>query len=282
MKTTTVYEMSSGIGLEDLQIRSGSDVFELNGPDLFADTADSLRGMQPASTMGARSVALSMDAWTADVTITAATGVGVSKLAMLLDLMEQSITGSRFIVLAAMADTSRWYQHATCIKAVPAVTQPGVSAVKLTIAMLDGVWWSWQPRSIMFMPASDTAGLDFPFDLPANLGMSLKRDAFTTSSGVDTWPVFRISGPADNPSIVIDGNTYAVDVSIPAGSTLVIDTAARTVTMGGRNLFSKAHRGSGLDGGEYIFQPLSGDRHQIAYSGLRFSLTPMTRRAIIY
>ena len=92
---------------------------------------------------------------------------------------------------------------------------------------------------------------------------------------------FTIYGPAVNPAIRIDGNWYRVDLTISEGGYLVVDPLAvpRAVTLVNADgstvdAFSKARRGEGLGGGEYIFQPASAGTHEVEWDkSFGFDLT---------
>ena len=85
---------------------------------------------------------------------------------------------------------------------------------------------------------------------------------------------------------MIGANRYQVDASVPEGGRIEIDgaSAVKTVVMvdaqGNRsNLFGKARRGAGLDGGEYIFQPLEPGIQQIAWrNDFDFDVTVVEER----
>lgn len=105
--------------------------------------------------------------------------------------------------------------------------------------------------------------------------------------GLDPVPFrMRIHGPCSDPVVTIAGNRYMLDGDIPGGAWAEVDSTvgARTVTLvagGDRiNWFSHAHRGFGLDGGEYIFQPLPAGRNEVTWpGGFVFDLTPVEERS---
>lgn len=62
----------------------------------------------------------------------------------------------------------------------------------------------------------------------------------TNIGNFDTAPILEIPGPSTNPRIsnAADGNkTIRVDIAIPTGQTLIIDTKARSVTLAGVDRF---------------------------------------------
>ena len=81
-------------------------------------------------------------------------------------------------------------------------------------------------------------------------------------------------GPCINPAFRVAGNLYEVDATVQDGGRIEIDPLAspRRVTIvnadgSTADAFPQARRGVGLDGGEYIFQPLPPGRHEIEWDG---------------
>ena len=67
-------------------------------------------------------------------------------------------------------------------------------------------------------------GLDFPFDLPCDLGVSGFRQeiSFDTNIPLDFRMV--VYGEATNPGIYINGHLYQVNITVPANSVLTISS----------------------------------------------------------
>ena len=151
----------------------------------------------------------------------------------------------------------------------------------LTLAMLDGVWRRAHKVDYIVNPKYAHGGLDFPFDLPSDVG------APKPSKYLEAWEwgesPLRIVfyGPCENPSVSIGGNVYAVDVTVPEGGRVEIDPLARprTVEMvlpGGTRVdaFGKARRGDGPGRGEYVFEPVPAGVSSVESNGaFGFELT---------
>ena len=165
-----------------------------------------------------------------------------------------------------------WAQRAYITKAEPTAIARSHVTVDLTVVLLDGVWR--KGHKVQFEPLTAASGdgdfLDLPYDLPYDLGTPSTRKYFSVS-GWSPAPIrFTVYGPAVNPAIRIDGNWYRVDLTVPDGGYLVVDPLAtpRAVTLVNADgatvdAFSKARRGDGLGGGEYIFQPASPGTHEV-------------------
>lgn len=81
-----------------------------------------------------------------------------------------------------------------------------------------------------------SGGLTFPVAFPADFGYSTGGSVVVTNYGtVRTWPVLRLAGPLINPRVInpATGDEMRIAISIDSGQYLDIDTAARTVLLGG-------------------------------------------------
>lgn len=154
-------------------------------------------------------------------------------------------------------------QRALIVAEVPENVFAGEVSVTITALLLDGAWWRIASRE--FVPIVDDPStyefLDFDFDFPIDLGrprvISRVESATLTPS-----PIYlTIYGPATNPYVIVGGNRYQVNASIPAGAHLTIDGKYNTIELTSTtgtvtNLFDAGLRGSGEGGGEYIFEQL--------------------------
>lgn len=121
-------------------------------------------------------------------------------------------------------------------------------------------------------------GVDFPFDFP----FEFKRDGSShvvyndALSGQDF--LWRVYGPAENPAISIGGNTYKVNVDVPTGYQLVVDSMARTVRLvapDGTWTEEYGSREPGAKGsGSYIFEQIKPSSNTLSWdNSFAFDLT---------
>ena len=105
-------------------------------------------------------------------------------------------------------------------------------------------------------------GLDFPFDLPCDLGVSGYRKVipFNTTIPLDFRIV--IYGVVTDPSIYINGHLYKVNVTVPQNSTLTISSIEKNdrekavfLTYPSGNTVSALYA---RDRSSYIFEPITG------------------------
>ncbi len=135
-----------------------------------------------------------------------------------------------------------------------------IAELDLTL-LVDDPGWVLE-REMRFVPETGAdglaAGADFPCDLPAEL--KRERLSKTVSNGA-LFPcdfLWRAYGPATDPYVRVAGNLYKVNVDLPAGSRLEVDSAARSVTVvsqHGERSDAYGDREKGPEGsGSYIFE----------------------------
>lgn len=116
-------------------------------------------------------------------------------------------------------------------------------------------------------PISDYWGGDYPLGYPYGYpvpGFQYTIDTDTFGAAEFVW---RVYGAAVNPYIIIDGNRYEVDVTVPTGSYLEVDTQERTIDLVNQKgermscLNSRVRGGEGS--GTYVFKRIPTGRHYI-------------------
>lgn len=132
-------------------------------------------------------------------------------------------------------------------------------------------FWTKTVTYQFFKVSEIGSALDYEHDFAFDYGGSGQSSIVTVDSVFESDFFLRIYGPATNPYVIIAGNRYEVDVSVPEGSLLEVDSAAGTVTLisdtGVRsNVFGStpdAYSGSG----EWIFQPIPPGTSSLAWDG---------------
>jgi len=257
---------------------STGETIPLEGPDIWAQTAEGLRGREWSYTLGYRSL----------------TGVSRTAREAELDLTyvrcPEKVDSTRRLFDADVAagtpgtfDADGWTTRAYVVKAEPQTITSTMVETQLTVVLLDGVWR--RETTTHHDPRTDAgSGLDYPHDYPHDYGGMSILDTVANTSGMPQPIRLTIFGPCVNPYVIIGPNRYEVDATIPAGSRLEIDGTAdaRTVIMisdtGLRtNLFAKAVRGTGRGSGTYIFEPLP-PRHEHDQLGWRIRIRPDRHR----
>lgn len=166
---------------------------------------------------------------------------------------------------------NEWKQHGYVLASQPERTGGGWLSVELTIALLDGAWWRRVVKTFMMDTSGGGEYLDYPHDYPFDYQVS--TSAIITPSVLmpsDVYLVFY--GPAVNPYIIVGGNRYQVNVSVPAGGYLVVDGRDKTIMLTladgtVQNVFSSGVRGSGAGGGSYIFEQIPAGTNEVTYDG---------------
>lgn len=173
-----------------------------------------------------------------------------------------------------------WFQRCFVVASEVDGVGDDFFATKLTLVLLDGVWR--RGTTTAFVPVQGSADcefLDLPHDLPYDLGVTPPLQYAINPGYSDSPAKFVVYGPAVNPSVRLAGNLYQVDVTVPEGGYMDIDPLRRTVTVvvaDGTTMdaFSKAHRGSGVGSGEYIFEHVPVGTSEISWdNSFGFDLT---------
>ena len=176
-----------------------------------------------------------------------------------------------------------WSQRAYITAADPTSISRAHMAAKLTVVLLDGAWRKGHTVAFERLTAEpgDGDSLDPPYDLPHDLAAPSPRSSFEAGEWGETPLRLVFYGPCIDPSVRIDGNLYRVEAVVPEGGRLVVDplAAPRSVTLvnadgSAVDAFSKARRGDGLGGGEYIFEPVRPGTHEVEWDrSFGFDLT---------
>lgn len=243
--------------LEYVCAATGESV-SFEGP-VYGETVPALRGHSWSYELGGRSVAgISMPAREAQVTVKVVDHASLDRLRMLADA--DMAAGSPGTLVA----DGQWRTDAFIAKSDIQSVTPTIVETSLTFLLPDP-WWRRRISHVFTRRTSaDSAWLDLPADLPADLsGMAAVRTLDNPEP--HAMPaVIRVYGPCVNPYLLIGDNRYQVDCTVPSGGRLEIDGASsvKTVTLidaQGRhaNMFAAAHRGDGLGSGQYIFEPIA-------------------------
>ncbi len=255
---------------------STGDEIGMSGPDIFAQTAEGIRGRSWSYDLGYRSL------------------TGVTRAARETDLEltylrcpeKADWTRRLFDVDVAagtpgMLDADGWTTRAYVVKAEPTSITPVIIHQKLTVVLLDGIWRKAGELQHFWSDALQPGlDLDYPYDYPHDY-LATVRDAVASNPMPTAMPFqMVIFGPVSNPQLTLGGNTYALDMDIPSGSYVTVTSIAgrRTIVMTAENgdetnVFDKGRRGTGLNGGEYIFQPIPAGDSSVQWSGFGVDLT---------
>ena len=263
--------------MHSLRYISGGESVPLDGPVTVSGTAAGIRGRSWAYSIGYRSLAgVSRPARECSLSVAFADAAEADRLRRLADRDMRDGTPGRL-------DAEGWEQRCYIVKSEVGAVFGGYHSAELTVVLLDGVWR--KGHTVAFEQLTATSGdgefLDLPHDLPYDLGVPSGR-RYIDVTGWGASPLRLVFyGPCIDPSVRIDGNLYRVEAVVPEGGHLVVDPLAspRSVALvnadgSAVDVFSKARRGDGLGGGEYIFQPVSPGAHEVEWDrSFGFDLT---------
>ena len=141
--------------------------------------------------------------------------------------------------------------------------------IELTLTSEDPVWYREESHSFFAhgnRGGSDAEGTDYPWGYPWEYVGSSAADSITCNSVRDNAFIMKIYGEITNPAVTIGGHIYAIDGTVKAGETLLINSLTKTITLTKatgekENWFDMRNRSS------YIFEPISPGEHLVVKNG---------------
>lgn len=160
-------------------------------------------------------------------------------------------------------------------------TGQGVGRVVADFACVDGCWYGPAvEQAVVGLVPPPSGGLLAPLAGPlATVAATIVPGAITVGGDLPAWPVITFVGPVTGPSVQVTGLwTYALDVTVPAGQQVTVDTRpwARTVTRpDGASFAGAATRGSP----RLAAMGMPPGRYEVALRGVDVSGTALVRFA---
>lgn len=155
-----------------------------------------------------------------------------------------------------------WYVRAYVIGCEPTDYWMDDRFCELDLTMLveDPGWVrEHEQRYVPEASGGAAGGTDFPFDFPFEF-MRDRQSRSVYVDGAERDFLWRAYGPADSPSITVGGNVYKVNVELPAGSRLEVDSRARTCLVidqvGQQSQAYGMREPGGKGSGSYIFETI--------------------------
>lgn len=250
-------------------VSSSGERIDFDGDSIFVGTGDDLRSSVWSYSLDYRDVsALTRPARKATVE------------AAILDLSEADR-----LRRAAELDTQRkqpgslyvdgWFQRCYILAIEPSEIRPTYIKEDLEIVLLDGFYGAWETASFWSIANDpDSEWLDLPTDAPFDLMQPRAVEIIKNDSHLPSPIKLTLFGPAVNPYVIIGSNRYALNLSIPDGARAEIDATVfpRTIKLVSQHgdetdEFAAGVRGSGVGGGEYIFEDLQPGTSSVAWPG---------------
>lgn len=159
--------------------------------------------------------------------------------------------------------SGEWSQRAYVVAQEPTDRYHGWVRADVTVLLLDGVWRKLVTKSYGNEDESSDYGKQYTYGYLYDYAPPENARTVTVDAPAPVPIRLVIYGYANDPSITIGGNEYTFNVEIPTGGYLLVDTRPDpTVTLVNSagissDAFASAHRGAGLNSGEYAFQPIS-------------------------
>ena len=245
----------------------GGASVQMDGPSSFVGIAENLRSREWEYDLGYRDlVSATRPAREVDVTFNAdyATADDLRRVA------DADVTARTPGVFVAQKE---WRQRGYILASDVNDIHYGRLSTELKIALLDGAWWRLVTRS--FMPSGSSGVdtyLDYPHDYPYDYEKMSYTGGITPSVLTPSDVYLVVYGPAVNPYVIVGGNRYQVNVTVPAGGYLTVDGRKKSILLTladgtVQNVFSSGVRGSGQGGGSYIFEQIPAGTSEVTYDG---------------
>lgn len=245
----------------------GGQSVQLDGPTSFVGTAENLRSREWEYELGYRDlVSATRPAREVDVTFYAQFP-DADAFRRVADADVMAGTPGTFIA------QNEWKQRGYVLASQPNSIHYGNLVTDLKIALLDGAWWRLVVQT--FMPPEEEGEdvyLDYPHDYPYDFMQTSHTGSIESGVLTPSDVYLVIYGPAVNPYIIVGGNKYQVNVTVPSGGYLVVDGREKTIVLTladgtTQNAFSYGVRGGGQGGGTYIFEQIPAGVQEVTYSG---------------
>ena len=239
-------------------VGSNGEVFQLDGRLSWVGTALGVRGRSWDYTLARRGILnQSRVAREATLDIHYTTLSQADALRRIADKDVSAGTPGRLVSITG------YEQRAYIVAQDPDTRFHDKLTASLTVLLLDGVWRKLVTTSYGKEDESSDYGKKYTYGYLYDYAPPENARTVEVDAPAPVPIRLMIYGYANNPSITIGGNEYAFDVEIPTGGYLLVDTRPDpTVTLVNSagvssDAFSSAHRGAGLNSGEYAFQPVS-------------------------
>lgn len=150
--------------------------------------------------------------------------------------------------------------------------------VTLTLAT-DCPYWVRETSTVFTASGGAADGMDYPHDYAYDYGNDTIAKTIVNSGIVASPFRLAVNGPCINPAIYIAGHLYQVNVTVAEGQYLLIDSAAKTITLQANdgtktNVFNSRNKDS------YIFEKIPAGANIVSWTGdFAFEVTLLEERS---
>lgn len=233
--------------------KATGETVELDGPVTATDAALAIRGTLGDMSLGFRSV----EYWTSPADSFKVDAAFTDKGE--LDRIVSIIDADKHAKTPGTLYAAGCEQRGFIAGIEPKRISPSSVEGSMTIALLDGAWY--KPRLIHMFPGSGEGEgtKKYPYKRPYRYASEFGIRAVGVSCKVPVNFLMCIFGYARNPKVKIGSNVYEVDVTVPVGGYLLLDSRDCTGTLVGpdgakTNVFHECRRGTGVGCGTYAWE----------------------------
>ena len=245
----------------------GGESVQLDGPTSFVGTAENLRSREWEYELGYRDlVSATRPAREVDVAFFARFD-DADAFRRVADADVIAGTPGTFIA------QNEWKQRGYVLASSPNSIHYGHLATELKIALLDGAWWRLVSKSFIVSGGTGADSyLDYAFDYEYDYQKMSFASTIEPSVLTPSDVHLVVYGPAINPYVIVGGNKYQVNITVPSGGYLTVDGREKSIVLTladgtEQNAFSYGVRGSGQGGGDYIFEKVKTGTQSVAWDG---------------
>ena len=147
------------------------------------------------------------------------------------------------------------------------ITMPTIAndaRISIVAAVTPTITAEWQTSPDLY--------LDYPHDYQYDYQKTSYTESVTPSVLTPSDVHLVIYGPAVNPYVIVGGNRYQVNVTVPSGGYVIVDGRDKTINLTladgtVQNVFSSGVRGGGAGDGTYIFEKIPAGTSEVTYDG---------------
>lgn len=259
--------------LEYIPGKASSAAIPMDGPTAFVGTAENLRSREWSYELGYRDLLSAVRA-AREVTVNYHTDYETA------DLLRRAADADVYArTPGTFLAQGEWRQRGYILASNPQMIHFGRLETELKIALVEGAWWRLVEQDFIADGGSSQGEfLDYPHDYPYDYTPGVYNADVEPSVLTPSDVRIVIYGPVTNPYVIVGDNRYQVNTTVPAGGYLTVDgrdkTIIKTLADGTQqNAFGYGARGTGIGGGEYIFEPIKGGTSAVSWpSTFNFTL----------
>lgn len=169
-----------------------------------------------------------------------------------------------------------WYADCFIVSSATAPYSDATHWTENTIEIYvpSGMWFKEETKHFDEIAQSASAYLDYNFDYEYEyMSPTVGSATWITDASFPSEFELKIYGPCNNPRITVNGYPYVVYCTVPAGSTLIINSKDYAVTLDGESVFDLRNKAKS------VFEKIPTGTLTLAWGNFTFDLTLFEERS---